>query len=76
MITLVFSAAEPIVLLVIPPGTASAPAEAALALAAQGTAGLALTDILAAAHLPVASPSRTPGEDGWENEGGHLSPPV
>ncbi|MFI6600483.1 DUF5994 family protein [Nonomuraea sp. NPDC050536] len=72
VITLIFSGAEPIVLLVIPPGTASAPAEAAMALTVQGTAGFALTDILAIAHLPPVPPTRTPEENGWENEGGHL----
>ncbi|MBO3751407.1 hypothetical protein J5X84_35495 [Streptosporangiaceae bacterium NEAU-GS5] len=73
VITLSFSNVDPIVLLVIPPDSASAPAETALTLAAQGTAGFTLNDILATAQPPATRPTaRTSGEDSWENEGGQA----
>ncbi|MDF2704490.1 MAG: hypothetical protein K0R62_142 [Nonomuraea muscovyensis] len=73
VITLIPAAGEPIVLLVIEPGTASGPAEATFTLAAQDTTGLRPADILALAHLP-ASPAARPAEADssarWENDGG------
>ncbi|WP_327092522.1 DUF5994 family protein [Nonomuraea sp. NBC_01738] len=79
VITLVFATGEPIVLLLIPSGTAAGAAEAALKLTAQDTAGLATDDILILASLPrdpafpatsragtIDSPAR------WENEGGSV----
>jgi hypothetical protein len=81
MITLIFSAGEPVVLLVIPPDTAAGPAEATLKLTTQDTAGLSIDDILTGARLP---PNPTPphsasardGSDGsarWDNEGGSIT---
>ncbi|MFI7225204.1 STAS domain-containing protein [Nonomuraea angiospora] len=52
LITLIFAAGEPVVLLVIPPDTATGPAEAMLKLTAQDTAGLSIDDILTVARLP------------------------
>jgi hypothetical protein len=76
IITLIPIGAEPLILLVIPPGTADGPAAAALTLAAQGTAGLRPVDILTAAHRSAAAVIGTPDADGpadWENEGGHIN---
>ncbi|MEV4579987.1 DUF5994 family protein [Nonomuraea jabiensis] len=81
LITLIFSAGEPVVLLVIPPDTAAGPAEATLKLTTQDTAGLSIDDILTGARLP---PNPTPphsasardGSDGsarWDNEGGSIT---
>ncbi|MEV0149570.1 MULTISPECIES: DUF5994 family protein [unclassified Nonomuraea] len=72
VITLSLADAEPIVLLVIPPGTARVPAEAALKLATQDTTGFAPADLLTIAHIPAAPCG---GEDAslvWENEGGRT----
>ncbi|MBG0832725.1 hypothetical protein HS041_34050 [Planomonospora sp. ID67723] len=75
MITLVFAAAEPVVLLIIPPGAATGPAEATLKLTAQDTTGLTPDDIVTLAHLPhdpvfratAASPAS------WADEGGRVT---
>ena len=76
VITLILADAEPIVLLVIPPDTASGPAEVALKLGAQDTTGLWPADLLAIARLPATRSARGAGQeasDGWENEGGHIT---
>ncbi|SEH03113.1 anti-anti-sigma factor [Nonomuraea solani] len=49
------AAGDPIVLLIIPPGTAAGTAEATLKLTAQETTGLALDGILTLASLPAES---------------------
>jgi hypothetical protein len=63
LITLIFAAGEPVVLLVIPPDTAAGPAEATLKLTTQDTAGLSIDDILTVARLPPnpAAPLRADG---------------
>ncbi|MER6950495.1 DUF5994 family protein [Nonomuraea sp. NPDC000554] len=66
--------AKPIVLLVIPPGTAKGSATAALT--THDAAGLGEADILTGAHQPATSPAGPADVDGWadwENEGGHLA---
>lgn len=78
LITLSFAGGEPVVLLVIPPGTAAGPAEAMLKLTAQGTAGLSIDDILTVARLPPdpAPPLRGTAADSlacWEDEGGSVT---
>ncbi|MFB4274586.1 DUF5994 family protein [Nonomuraea sp. MTCD27] len=79
VITFIFAAGEPIVLLVIPPGTAAEAAEATLKLTAQDTAGLTTAGILTLASLPpdpafrptfCAGPADSPAC--WENEGGSV----
>ncbi|GIH79049.1 hypothetical protein Plo01_54780 [Planobispora longispora] len=73
VITLIFAAAEPIVLLVIPPGTAVGSAEAILKLTAQDTTGLTPDDILPIAHLPTDFLPRAMAADSlarWKNGGG------
>lgn len=52
MITIIFAAGEPIVLLTIPPDTAVGAAEATLKLTAQNTTGLTTDDILTLVNLP------------------------
>ncbi|MEU8250615.1 DUF5994 family protein [Nonomuraea sp. NPDC048916] len=74
LVTLILAGAEPITLLVIPPGAPNG--SAALELAAGGTPGLHPADILDTAHRPVMAGADTPDENdpsGWENEGGHLA---
>jgi len=84
LITLIFAAGEPIVLLVIPPDTAAGPAEATLKFTARGltardTAGLRDDDALTGARLPpdpVPPLRRGTAADGtasWENEGGSVT---
>jgi hypothetical protein len=75
VITLIFADAEPVVLLVIPPGTPDGAAWAALRLAAQGATGFAPAEILAIAHLPAATEPCTADTDTlvWENEGGCVT---
>ncbi|GGO27070.1 DUF5994 family protein [Microbispora bryophytorum] len=76
VITLILSGAEPVVLLVVPPGTASGPAEAVLTLVTGKTTGLAPADILAAAHLPTAPGAGRADQEcmlRWENEGGSVT---
>ncbi|GAA3428728.1 hypothetical protein GCM10018953_59120 [Streptosporangium nondiastaticum] len=83
LITLIFAAGEPVVLLVIPPDTAAAPAEATLRLTAQDltaqdTAGLSANDARTGAHLPPGPvpPPRGMAADGtarWENAGGSVT---
>ncbi|WP_220448730.1 STAS domain-containing protein [Nonomuraea mesophila] len=78
LITLVFAAGEPVVLLVIPPDTAAGPAEATLKLTAQDTAGWSVDDALTGARLPPdpVRPMRGTAADGtarWENEGGSVT---
>ncbi|MBT2229151.1 DUF5994 family protein [Nonomuraea sp. NEAU-A123] len=80
VITLILAGAEPVVLLVIPPDTASGPAEAALKLGAEDTTGLWPVDLLTSTRLPATGSARQAGQevsDGWENEGGHITgPPI
>ncbi|MDR8410215.1 DUF5994 family protein [Nonomuraea sp. 3-1Str] len=75
VITLSFAAGEPVVLLIIPPGTAAGAAKAVLKLTAQETAGMAVDDILTLASLPP-DPAFSAGIAGsparWENEGGSV----
>ncbi|TMR95678.1 DUF5994 family protein [Nonomuraea basaltis] len=74
VIVLILAGAEPIVLLVIPPSTARARAEAALTLTDQVTTGFAPSGIIA--RLPVIPGAGAAEEDGslvWENEGGHSA---
>ena len=63
VITLSFTAGEPVVLLIIPSGTAAGAAEATLKLTAQDSAGLSIDDILTVARLPPnpAAPLRADG---------------
>ncbi|MFI6739142.1 DUF5994 family protein [Nonomuraea sp. NPDC050451] len=75
VITLTFADAEAILLLVIPPDTATGAAKAAIRLTAQDTTGVAPADILAIAQISPAQSTRTTDADGltrWENEGGHI----
>jgi hypothetical protein len=58
VITLSFATGEPVVLLIIPPGTAAGTAEATLELTAQDTAGLTPDDILTLANLPPGPAAR------------------
>ena len=74
VITLIFAAGEPIVLLIIPANTATGAAETTLKLTAQDTAGLSINDILTLASLPP-DPASCPGtvdSPVWENEGGSV----
>ncbi|MER7505162.1 DUF5994 family protein [Nonomuraea pusilla] len=76
VISLIFAAGEPVVLLVIPPGTTAGPAEAELT--AQDTAGLSIDDILTVERLPPdpAPPLRGTAADSlacWEDEGGSVT---
>ncbi|WP_343971089.1 STAS domain-containing protein [Streptosporangium amethystogenes] len=83
LITLIFAAGEPVVLLVIPPDTAAAPAEATLKLTAQDlttqdSAGLSADDAQTGARLPpdpVPPPRGTAADDTarWENESGLVT---
>ncbi|MGP3937940.1 DUF5994 family protein [Nonomuraea sp. KM88] len=74
VITLSFAAGEPVVLLIIPSGTAAGAAEATLKLTAQDIAGMSIDALLTLAHLP-ASPAPRATADGparWEDEGGSV----
>ncbi|MFI6603272.1 DUF5994 family protein [Nonomuraea sp. NPDC050536] len=75
VITLIFAAGEPVVLLVIPPGTAAGAAKATLKLTAQNIAGMAVDDMLTLASLPP-DPALRAGTAGsparGENEGGSV----
>jgi hypothetical protein len=75
VITLIFAAGEPAVLLIIPSGTAAGAAKATLMLTAQDTAGLSIDAILTLAHLPAdPAPRATAGGSArWENEGGSVA---
>ncbi|MEV5555247.1 DUF5994 family protein [Nonomuraea wenchangensis] len=75
VITLSFAAGEPVVLLIVPSGTAAGAAEATLKLAAaQDVAGLSIDAILTLAHLPADPAPRavTDGPARWEDEGGSV----
>ncbi len=74
VITLFFAAGEPVVLLLVPSGTAAGPAEATLKLTAQDAAGLTPDDIRTLAHLSADPAPRAPadGSARWENEGGSV----
>jgi hypothetical protein len=75
VITVIFAAGEPVVLLIIPPGTAAGAAKATLKLTAQDAAGLTADDILALASLPPDAAFRAETADSsarWENEGGPV----
>ncbi|WP_250564518.1 DUF5994 family protein [Sphaerisporangium fuscum] len=75
VITLIFAAGEPVVLLIIPPGTAVGAAEATLKLTVQDTTGVTADDILTLASLsrdPVFRAGTTDGSARWENEGGSV----
>jgi hypothetical protein len=71
---------DPLQLLVIPPDTAPAPAERAMAMAAAGKDAARPTDILTAANATTQVPSQRRVEGGqhddqehaWENEGGRT----
>ncbi|MEV0232113.1 DUF5994 family protein [Nonomuraea sp. NPDC050786] len=72
VVTLSFDRAEPIVLLVIPPGAGSGSAQAALILANQGRSGFAAAHFLTIAHLPAAPGTgarEQGGFPGWDDEG-------
>jgi hypothetical protein len=72
LITLTIEGAEPITVLVIPPGTVNDSAMAALTLAAAGTVGVRPADIL---H-PAGPDEGIRGRDSsaaWENEGGRVT---
>jgi hypothetical protein len=74
VITLSFAAGEPVVLLLVPSGTAAGTAEATLKLTAQDIAGFSIDAILTLAQLP-ADPAPHATADGparWENEGGSV----
>ncbi|MFI7611133.1 DUF5994 family protein [Nonomuraea terrae] len=75
VITLIFAAGEPVVLLIIPPDTAAGPAEATLDLTAQDTAGLTTGAILALACPSPGAARRAPEDSSarWENEGGSVT---
>ncbi|MEU5865297.1 DUF5994 family protein [Nonomuraea sp. NPDC047529] len=74
MITFSFASGEPVVLLIIPSGTAAGAAEAVLKLTAQDTAGLTADAILTLAHLPAGpGPRASAGSACWENEGGSVN---
>ncbi|MFG1613503.1 DUF5994 family protein [Nonomuraea wenchangensis] len=74
VITLSFAAGEPVVLLIVPSGTAAGAAEATLKLTAQDIGGMSIDAILTLAHLP-ADPAPRATADGsarWEDEGGSI----
>ncbi|WP_327586446.1 DUF5994 family protein [Nonomuraea sp. NBC_00507] len=76
VIILFFAAVEPVVLLIIPPGTAAGPAEATLKLTAQDTTGWTVDAIFTLAHLPPDPAVRaTPAGSSarWENEAGSVT---
>ncbi len=75
VIVLFFASDKPVALLIIPPGTAPGPAEAALKLTAQDTAHLTGEAILTIAHLPPEPAQRATadGPSRWENEGGPVT---
>ncbi|WP_214104044.1 DUF5994 family protein [Acrocarpospora catenulata] len=76
VLTMSLAGAEPIALLVIPPGTTTGPAEAGLKLAAEDTTGFAPAEILTIAHLFTAPDVGLAYEDdspAWENEGGYVT---
>jgi hypothetical protein len=73
---LFFATAEPVVLLIIPPGTAAGPAEATLRLTAQDTTGWTVDAISTLAHLPPAPAVRATAASSsarWENKGGSVT---
>ncbi|MEO3801923.1 DUF5994 family protein [Nonomuraea sp. B1E8] len=74
VITLSFAAGEPVVLLIIPSGTAAGAARATLKLTAQDIAGLDIDAILTLAHLSAAPAPRATADDSarWEDEGGSV----
>ncbi|MEV0386747.1 DUF5994 family protein [Nonomuraea sp. NPDC050643] len=75
LITLSVAGAAPLTLLVIPPGTANAPATAALALAAAGTVGVRPADLLRPSGPDEDVPGGYDGSAAWENEGGRVTDP-
>ncbi|MEV4469706.1 DUF5994 family protein [Nonomuraea sp. NPDC049504] len=74
VLTLSFAADEPVVLLIIPSGTAAGTAEATLKLTAQDIAGMSIDAILTLAHLPAGPAARATadGSARWEDEGGPV----
>ncbi|MEV4289778.1 DUF5994 family protein [Nonomuraea bangladeshensis] len=75
VITLSFAGGEPVVLLVVPSGTAAGAAEATLKLTAgQDVAGLSIDAVLTLAHLPAGPAPRAvaDGSARWEDEGGSV----
>ncbi|GAA4528309.1 DUF5994 family protein [Nonomuraea ferruginea] len=74
VITFSFAAGEPVVLLIIPSGTAAGAAEATLKLTAQDIAGLSIEAILALVHWPAypAPRATADGSARWEDQGGSL----
>ncbi|RCG28654.1 hypothetical protein DQ384_23220 [Sphaerisporangium album] len=75
LITLILMGSEPLILLVVPPGTADGTATAALTLAARGVR-LRPADIITAAHRSAAAgigALDADEADTWENEGGHTT---
>ncbi|GLW11256.1 hypothetical protein Misp01_63840 [Microtetraspora sp. NBRC 13810] len=76
LISLISSGAEPVMLLVVPPGTADGPATAALTLAAPAAPGLSPADILTRAGESSGPGIATPAPDGptdRKDEGGHAT---
>ncbi|GAA1637960.1 DUF5994 family protein [Nonomuraea maheshkhaliensis] len=74
VITLSFAAGEPVVLLLVPSGTAAGTAEATLKLTVQDIAGFSIDAILTLAQLPAgpAPHAMADGSARWENEGGSV----
>ncbi|GAA4101045.1 hypothetical protein HNR30_008812 [Nonomuraea soli] len=75
VITLGFVIGEPVVLLVIPPGTTAGAAEAALALTAQTAAGLSIDALFTLARLSAYPPPRAEAgrTSSRKNEGGSIT---
>ncbi|PRX53571.1 hypothetical protein B0I32_127160 [Nonomuraea fuscirosea] len=75
VITLSFGTGEPVVLLIVPSGTAAGAAEATLKLTTQDIAGLSIDAILTLAQLPADRAPRAAADNSarWENEGGSVT---
>lgn len=74
VITLSFGTGEPVVLLIVPSGTAAGAAEATLKLTTQDIAGMSIDAILTLARLPAGPAPRAAADSSarWEDEGGSV----
>jgi hypothetical protein len=73
LLTAICADGDRVDLLVVPPGTDAALAQAAMAAAAQATNTTHAPDIIAAVTARRAAEAATAPETSWESEGGHLS---
>jgi hypothetical protein len=72
LLTAICANGDRVDLLVVPPHTGSATAEAAMALAGEPTNTIHAPDILTAVTARGAGQAETAPEAAWESEGGHL----